>query len=188
MNTRGLILSAVLVIAGFSTPGVAQVDTGASRKQELIRELYVLTRVDRTAESFSNTLLGEMESSLPQQLAIVLSTLPDLTDADRAAIKDQTIETGARATKRVRELIMERINFSEVMHHVFFPLYDRYFSEEELKDLVAFYKSPTGRKSIDVSPQLFQESVRLSSELLNSQITEIVQQVMDEEVARFKKK
>ncbi len=37
----------------------------------------------------------------------------------------------------------------------FAKIYASHFTEQELKDLVAFYKSPLGKKSIDQEPQVF---------------------------------
>jgi hypothetical protein len=38
------------------------------------------------------------------------------------------------------------------------PIYDRHFSDEELKGLIAFYESPVGKKAVEVLPQVMDES------------------------------
>jgi hypothetical protein len=40
-------------------------------------------------------------------------------------------------------------------------LYARYFSAEELRDMLAFYKTPTGLKSLQVMPQLTTEVFKM---------------------------
>jgi len=37
------------------------------------------------------------------------------------------------------------------------PLYDKYYSHEEIKSLLAFYATPAGQKSITAMPQLIEE-------------------------------
>lgn len=44
-------------------------------------------------------------------------------------------------------------------------LYARTFTEAELRDMVAFYKTPAGRKSLEKMPLLLEEGFRLSREL-----------------------
>lgn len=44
-------------------------------------------------------------------------------------------------------------------------LYARTFTEDELRDMVAFYKTPSGRKSLEKMPLLMQEGFRISQEL-----------------------
>jgi hypothetical protein len=39
------------------------------------------------------------------------------------------------------------------------PIYDKYLSEPEIRDLIKFYESPVGKKLVSVQPQLVQESM-----------------------------
>ncbi|MEI7879705.1 MAG: DUF2059 domain-containing protein [bacterium] len=41
------------------------------------------------------------------------------------------------------------------------PLYDKYYTLEDLKTINAFYQSPIGQKVLSTSPQIFQESVAI---------------------------
>lgn len=67
-------------------------------------------------------------------------------------------------------------------------LYMRTFTEAELRDLVAFYKTPTGRKSLETLPVLMQESARLGQELAEQHKGElqIMIQARVRELARAK--
>jgi len=38
------------------------------------------------------------------------------------------------------------------------PLYDKYLSDKEIKDLIQFYRTPLGQKSVQVMPKLIAES------------------------------
>ena len=39
------------------------------------------------------------------------------------------------------------------------PIYDKYYSENEIEELTVFYNSPIGKKTIDTLPKLTQESM-----------------------------
>ncbi|MDR1306490.1 MAG: DUF2059 domain-containing protein [Treponema sp.] len=41
---------------------------------------------------------------------------------------------------------------------MFIPLYDKYFTHDEIRGLLEFYESPVGRKMLAVTPDLTQES------------------------------
>ncbi|PSL35030.1 DUF2059 domain-containing protein [Chitinophaga ginsengisoli] len=41
------------------------------------------------------------------------------------------------------------------------PVYAKYYTEEDLDQIIAFYKTPAGRKVIEVTPQIVQESMQL---------------------------
>ena len=42
------------------------------------------------------------------------------------------------------------------------PVYDKYFTEDELRGIIAFYKGPLGRKLIMVTPLIMQDSAEVS--------------------------
>jgi len=44
------------------------------------------------------------------------------------------------------------------------PLYEKYYTEGEINQLLAFYNSPLGKKTIAVMPQLTQESMQIGAE------------------------
>ncbi len=54
------------------------------------------------------------------------------------------------------------------------PVYDNYYTEEELKELVRFYESPIGQKFIEVSPEIMLESAQASVEYFQEKITPFV--------------
>jgi hypothetical protein len=40
------------------------------------------------------------------------------------------------------------------------PIYDRHLSHDDIKQVIAFYESPAGRKLISVQPQIVAESMK----------------------------
>lgn len=53
------------------------------------------------------------------------------------------------------------LNINEIINRLI-PIYDKYFNEGELKELIAFYKGQTGRKLIKVMPLLMEDSMNAS--------------------------
>jgi hypothetical protein len=149
-------------------------------KRALIKELYVATRADKLAESFTNAILTQMERDLPKMLS-ESPEIMDLKGKDREQAQKMIAEGSARVLRRFKELMPQRINFAEVMEQMFYPIYDKFFTEEELKDLVTFYKSTTGQKSIEVLPQLMQDAMQRSSQALNAKVMALVTEIMQEE-------
>jgi hypothetical protein len=41
---------------------------------------------------------------------------------------------------------------------LFVPVYDKYFTHDEIKGLIQFYESPVGRKLLEVTPAITQDS------------------------------
>jgi len=59
------------------------------------------------------------------------------------------------------------------------PVYHKHFTHAEIKDLIAFYKSPLGRKMIQVMPVLVQESISVGQQWGQSIAPEIQIRVLE---------
>lgn len=42
------------------------------------------------------------------------------------------------------------------------PIYDKYYSSEELREIIAFYRTPAGQKMIEVTPKIVNEFLQAS--------------------------
>lgn len=48
---------------------------------------------------------------------------------------------------------------SDTFQNMVIPIYKKYYSEDDVKQLIAFYKSPIGKKVTASTPQIMQESM-----------------------------
>ena len=65
----------------------------------------------------------------------------------------------------------------------YFPLYDHYFEESELKDIVAFYRTPAGRKAVLVLPAIMQEGMEAARPQFQPQVMALVAEILAERSA-----
>lgn len=156
-------------------------------KKALIKELLEVTEAKQMAENFTNMLLLQMEKNYPQMMSQAISEAGIPRGKEQEELKKKFTESQLRFSRRFRELYPQRVNLAQVVEEVYYPLYDKYFTEEELEDLIVFSKSSTGQKWIKVAPQLMQESMQRSSELINPKIIQLVNEILQEEKERLLK-
>jgi hypothetical protein len=160
----------------------------APAKSALIAELLQLTQMKKTATELYQGILEQQRKLSTQVISQTLETLPDfeqLSDENKERVRKEALAESTRTERRVRELIDERLDFTRLIEDISYELYDKYFAEEELKDLVEFYKSPTGKKSIAVVPKLFAESMELASRAIQPMLQEVITIFMKEESERL---
>jgi hypothetical protein len=75
----------------------------------------------------------------------------------------------------------KKINFDDLLHDAQVGLYARYFTEDELQGLVAFYDSPAGKKTVEVMPRLMSDAMRLGAETMGPKLQEIMASVRKEQ-------
>ncbi len=110
-----------------------------------------------------------------------------MSSQEQAALKKYIDESSVRIGERFRELVPQRVNFAETIEQISYALYDKYFTEGELKDLIAFYSSATGKKSIKVLPQLMAESMQRFSEIAMPKIQQLITEIAEEEMKHLSK-
>ncbi len=154
----------------------------SERKRLLIQEFLELTGGIEAMQQATQVMLAQFQ----QEFQILQNDFPgseELSSEERQQIQVSI----NRDMNRMNQLLMERIDFNEIIEQVYYPLYDKYYSEEDLRVLIEFYKTPTGQKTVQVMPQLLQESMQRTSQIIQPQVMSIIQEIMDEERERIRR-
>jgi uncharacterized protein len=107
-------------------------------KQESVKELFQLMRSDSLIDKMFATTIPAMLKQMQGQ------TKDSATLARSNELRNSMMQT-------VKEISKKMINEDMV------TLYDKYFTQNEINDLISFYKSPTGQKFIKVTPDIQKE-------------------------------
>lgn len=129
---------AVALVLAFSQLSVA--DDLTDEKKGVIDEMLEITGALKIAELMGNAVADQTLGVLAKTQKIEPNVV--------AAIRDET-----------NKIMHEEFIESRFMHEMSYEIYHKYFSTDELKDVVAFYKTPTGRKMTKHLPQITQEAM-----------------------------
>jgi hypothetical protein len=164
--------------------------TISPEKRALIAELLEALEAKKNSLALFNSVLDQDEKQMPDLIwQGVLNTKAgqELSDGSKEELRKKLVEDSARLSKRTRELFLERIDLGSLVEEVSTNIYDKYFTEAEIKDLTAFYKSSTGKKAIDVMPKMFAETMANTMETMKPRVLAIITELTDEEAERIKK-
>lgn len=73
---------------------------------------------------------------------------------------------------------LKEINIEEI-EELIIPVYEKYYTDEDINNLIAFYKTPTGVKVIQTMPQVLQESMSIGNKW-GAQLAELVMKRLKE--------
>ena len=179
--TKRMILASIasLLVAVFCA-GFAAAQEPARPKNELIKELLEVTGLGKQANLMMDTMFDNMGQQFPQMLEIIAETDPNLTAEQRQSLKSAGGEKLDRFAKAFRERVKQRVDFARLLEELSFSIYGKYFTESEIKDLIVFYKSPTGQKMTSIMPQILSESMQQTTEKLTSTFTKLAIEVLKE--------
>jgi hypothetical protein len=191
---RSLILAGILFLNFSCVLSQQQSQISANQispeKRALISELLEATEARKNALAVFNTMLDENEKQMPDIVWQGLLNQKEIQELDaeaKEALRKELLAESERMNKRTRELFSAGIDMARVVEDVSIILYDKYFTEDEIKDLIVFYKSHTGKKTTEVLPKMFGESMTNTMIAIKPKVLEIVAQLVNEETARVKK-
>ena len=186
MSKRTLALALCLAASLLFAAGRARAQEGVSpEKAALIKELIELTDARANAQEVMESVLASVRNDRARIFEMTVNELgADLPPGEREALIRKDREDSARADERVRALFKEKIDLGKIVDEVSYVVYDRHYTVEELRDLAAFYRTQTGRKTIKVMPKLFSDSMAETGMRLRPQLEAMVKQMAEEERQR----
>jgi len=163
---------ALILILSLFVIKTANAQEISSEKKELITELLQLSGQKNVMQASVDAMISQVNTSLYSMIASAPATQEE---------KEKMKETTDRVSKRFQELIKERGIADQALEQITIPLYDKYFTSDEIKDFIVFYSSPTGEKSIQVMPQMLQESMQRTNEMFSLKLKELMNEAIEEE-------
>ncbi len=116
-------------------------------------EATAAAKVDPAAVAEAQNLFKSME------LSRIYSQMVD--QATEGLVKRQPALAAVK--KEIRDFYARYIGWDAVKDDLA-KVYAKYFTPKELKDLEAFYSTPTGRKALHLTPQIMAEGRRIGME------------------------
>jgi hypothetical protein len=150
-------LAAVLLLAA-AVPAFAAHSAPSAKQKELIDQLVTLTHLDENVRFLMDAMLERMGTTMNEK-----SSDEQKKDFDR-----------------YRQLVREKIDYRQIVREIYVPLYAKYLTEQELADVVAFYKSPTGQKVVTVLPAIARDAMQIANETMEAKFMALAKQVQEE--------
>jgi len=176
-----IIILALCLLTTTRTFGQEKV---SPQKKALIKEFLVLTNAASTAETIirqlQQQLQGPTASIFAQGLREQLAS-EKLTSDERKRAEAHVDDAAQRIVERIRTEIPKRVNYAETIERISTEIYGKLFTEEELKELIAIYKTPVAQKFIKLFPQMSEEATLKIQELILPTITQAITEIVEDE-------
>jgi hypothetical protein len=149
-----------------------------------VRELLALSGADKQYEETLSRTMDDIRADFGQGFvdAVKDKTLDPAKQQQAQAIAERHMN---EALKDYRETIGQIMSYERLVNEVYAPLYLKHFTPAELADVIAFFKSPSGRKFAAAAPQLVQDSMRAVSARYMPQLNRRMNQLMRERMQKM---
>ena len=134
-----------------------------------------------------NVVAEEMPDPAAVSKRADIKRLMEVTDASNLGIQvmNRLILTMKRGRSDAQEKFWDdfrtEIDPNDLIEMII-PIYAKHFTHEEIKQLIAFYESPIGKKMIKVQPQIMMESMAAGEEWGKDLAKKIMKKLHEEEM------
>lgn len=156
-------LQLLVILFAVAMPVIATEPNPSAQQRVLIEKLLTEMNVGGNSSAIMDAMFAQMEKQ------VVGAAGKDGDDIAEAK------ELFASFRERAR-----KIDIGALMRDAQVRIYAKHFTENELQDLVAFYATPTGRKSIEVMPQLMSEGMQAGIDNLSPKIEAVMAEAIEE--------
>lgn len=156
-------------------------------RQATIRQIIETTRArempTRMMDSLFDRLMEKQDATTEDVAAAIDEALlpADMSAADRARLQN------SRAGRDKLEITKGYLNqlevprfFAVVLHH----LLEEHYTDAELEQLLAFWQSPVGRKTIELMPSMSQDFAELAHQYFPPKLEEVQDQMIKDATRR----
>lgn len=114
-----------------------------------------------------------------------IKELISITDAKNVTqqILNQSVDTMKSQFPQVPQKFWNEfkagVNADELINRLI-PIYNKYFTEEDIKQLIVFYQTPLGKKLISVNPQIARDSLIVGQQYGKEVAQTVIQKLQDQ--------
>lgn len=168
---KKFVLTAVFSTA-LAAAGIAQ---AAPPSEAAVRELMDATNARSSIAVSMQNMSKAFPQVLRQRAEAVVRNNPKLNEEQRKA----ELASVERRMPAITAALQKDLNDPKLVDELYnqvVPMYARHFSADEVKALTAFYRSPAGKKSLQVMPQLLADSAQAAQKITQERAKRIIEQ------------
>jgi uncharacterized protein len=155
-------------------------------KQAAIKELLEAIDAQKLVGAIGNSAQMQAKQYVPEILSEALSENKTLNDKQKQAAVPTLQKNSVQKLVDSAGQVFTTDSFRNDAMQAQYDAYAKYYSTQEIKDLTSFYKSPTGRKFIQVQDQVGRDVVGSLMQKYMPQAIQATRAQADKEVAAVK--
>jgi hypothetical protein len=155
-------------------------------KQAAIKDLLDAIDAQKLVGAIGNSAQMQAKQLVPAILSDALSENKTLTDAQKQAAVPTLQKNSVQKLVDSAGQVFATDSFRQDAMQAQYQAYAKYYSVQEIKDLTTFYRSPTGRKFIEVQDQVGRDVVSGLMQKYMPQSISATRAQADKEVASVK--
>lgn len=145
--------------------------------KDLIETMKMRENMAKAFQLMGQNLPPQMAQAMNAQIENNTALSPEQKQKVRAGM-NQPFEN---AVKEAQVIINDPKNVDESIERMY-PIYAKYYSADEVRQITAFYKTPVGAKTLNVTPQIINESMQAGFSLFQPRVNAVMEKTVKKEI------
>ncbi len=124
---------------------VVFINIQAQAKKESVIELFNLMQQNEMLDKTFSNIIEPLKNQI-----------------GKSGKDEATIQKSKAAIEKVMSVSKEIVK--DILNNEMVAIYQKYFTEKDIKNMIAFYKTPTGKKFIQMTPDIQKEMMQIMFE------------------------
>lgn len=151
-----------------------------------LKELFVLTGVVNNYIGVNTFIINRMQDGFFQAVDASIDAT-SYTEAQREQAGEILRARFARMVKNYEVHIKEVMSYDQVIEEVYLPLYREFYTGTDVKQLLTFYRSPVGKKALEVAQKISDQASARVAEKYDPVVVPFMEEQIKEHIAIAKK-
>ncbi|MFK7816900.1 MAG: DUF2059 domain-containing protein [Gammaproteobacteria bacterium] len=172
-----ILIASLLMITSFNAM--------ADSYDDDLKTLFELTGVKNNYASLNNVIINQMQSGFFQSAEQNINA-QSLSEDEKKQVGELLKTRFTEMVGNYQNYISEKMPYEAVETDIYMPLYKETYTHDEVKELVSFYNSPVGKKTIEFSQKIPEQAAKKSAEKYDSVISDYVKGEISKNISLVK--
>lgn len=134
-------------------------ETLPADKKKAIQELISVNKTRESAPQIIEQMVAQAGSAVRMQILQQIARHPTMTAEQKNAAQAKLDKELPNMQADMRAAL-QKANLPTLLEEISYEVYGKHFETREIRELSAFYRTPTGQKTLRVMPQVSGENMR----------------------------
>lgn len=157
-----------------------------SEEQKVFRHFFEAIGAEAQYNQMMDIMVRQFQQGLASGLQRQAAKVEDASQAEKDRVIQLFKQVLFAYVEKIKTAMVAEMPFDELVDNVYYPIYSKYFHVSDIKEVIAFYESPVGKKFVSMSSVLMQEIVSTFNQKYGPKLRELSNRIADEELAKIK--
>jgi hypothetical protein len=177
-----IVVSLIIVFSGV----YLSIAADSKEEYEVYNNFIIVTGAEAQYNQMIDIMMSQFQQGFSTGVQDAIKNKDNISEKDKTEIQKIINESMNSFMQKLKEKLLEKMPFQELVKNVYMPVYQKYFTIDEIKEITKFYESRTGSKFVSLVPAIMQEEVTVFNQSYNEKVMQISKEIAEIEFSKMK--